>query len=161
MNLVVPLCLVFPLLFSATDTRYQDRKNNYPRKEEAVVNASSRAVNLTASVVNAFRATAATIAQGETFQMRRNGDVFKAFVSVQSKLGRQEKRRGNVSRDRRHTPFLPNDYWDAEKPPEFGATVTNVTAVVNATARLVCPIGHIQDSAVSTVHTYSIVTVEL
>ncbi len=50
-------------------------------------------------------------------------------------------------RPRRHTPFMPEDYWRG--PPEFGETQRNVSVAVNATAELRCPIGHVQDSAVS------------
>ena len=53
----------------------------------------------------------------------------------------------NSGRQRRHTPFMPEDHWKG--PPEFGATVTNVSAMVNGTAELRCPIARVQDSAVS------------
>ena len=49
---------------------------------------------------------------------------------------------------KRHTPFLPEDHsWPGE--PEFGKTVRNLTAVANSTVSLRCPIGRVQDSAVS------------
>ena len=48
---------------------------------------------------------------------------------------------------RRHTPFMPEDHWKG--PPEFGATETNVSVMVNGTAELRCPIARVQDSAVS------------
>ncbi len=47
----------------------------------------------------------------------------------------------------RHTPFMPDEYWRGA--PEFGPTRQNVSVTVNGTAELVCPIGHVQDSAVS------------
>ena len=50
-------------------------------------------------------------------------------------------------RHRRHTPFMPEDHWKG--PPEFGATETNVSVMVNGTAELRCPIARVQDSAVS------------
>ena len=54
---------------------------------------------------------------------------------------------GGGGRQRRHTPFMPEDHWKG--PPEFGATATNVSAMVNGTAELRCPIARVQDSAVS------------
>ena len=55
---------------------------------------------------------------------------------------------GLPTRHRRHTPFMPEEYWKGA--PEFGPTESNVSVMVNGTAELVCPIGHVQDSAVST-----------
>lgn len=49
---------------------------------------------------------------------------------------------------KRHTPFLPGDYWK-DKRPEFGDTQTDVEVMVNATAKLKCPITHVADSSVS------------
>ena len=49
---------------------------------------------------------------------------------------------------KRHTPFLPGDYWK-DKRPEFGDTKTDVEVMVNGTARLKCPITHVADSSVS------------
>ena len=49
---------------------------------------------------------------------------------------------------RRHTPFLPGDYWQGKRP-DFGPTQTNVTVMVNTTAKMVCPISHVADSRVS------------
>eukprot|EP00095_Tigriopus_kingsejongensis_P011330 maker-scaffold195_size270011-snap-gene-1.16 protein:Tk11330 transcript:maker-scaffold195_size270011-snap-gene-1.16-mRNA-1 annotation:"hypothetical protein KGM_18218" len=46
---------------------------------------------------------------------------------------------------KRHTPFLPEDHWPGR--PEFGSTITNVTVMVNGTADIRCPIGHIMDSS--------------
>ena len=54
---------------------------------------------------------------------------------------------GPKSRDRRHTPFMPEDHWKG--PPEFGETETNLSVMVNGTAELRCPIARVQDSAVS------------
>ena len=40
---------------------------------------------------------------------------------------------------KRHTPFLPEDHsWPGQ--PEFGPTERNLTAVVNSTVSLRCPI---------------------
>ncbi len=55
---------------------------------------------------------------------------------------------GKVIRSKRHTPFLPGDYWK-DKRPEFGDTDTDLQVMVNATARLKCPITHVADSSVS------------
>ena len=49
---------------------------------------------------------------------------------------------------KRHTPFLPGDYWK-DKRPEFGDTETDVEVMVNGTARLKCPITHVADNSVS------------
>ena len=49
---------------------------------------------------------------------------------------------------KRHTPFLPGDYWK-DRRPEFGDTQTEVETMVNGTARLKCPISHVADSSVS------------
>lgn len=49
---------------------------------------------------------------------------------------------------KRHTPFLPGDYWK-DKRPEFGDTQTEVQVMVNGTARLKCPISHVADTSVS------------
>ena len=49
---------------------------------------------------------------------------------------------------KRHTPFLPGDYWK-DRRPEFGDTQTDVEVMVNATAKLKCPITHVADSSVS------------
>ena len=54
---------------------------------------------------------------------------------------------GGSGRDKRHTPFLPDDHWKG--PPQFGQTETNVSVLLDGTAQLKCPIGHVQDSAVS------------
>ena len=54
---------------------------------------------------------------------------------------------------KRHTPFLPGDYWK-DKRPEFGDTQTDVEVMVNATAKLKCPITHVADSSVSKYHMY-------
>lgn len=48
---------------------------------------------------------------------------------------------------KRHTPFLPGDYWKGMRP-DFGDTETDVKAMVNGTARLKCPISHVADSGV-------------
>ena len=58
----------------------------------------------------------------------------------------------NKIRHKRHTPFLPDDHWKG--PPEFGPTKTDRKVMVNGTIDLVCPIGHVQDSAVSPDKTY-------
>ena len=50
--------------------------------------------------------------------------------------------------NKRHTPFLPGDYWK-DKRPEFGDTQTDIEVMVNGTARLKCPITHVADSSVS------------
>ena len=50
--------------------------------------------------------------------------------------------------NKRHTPFLPGDYWK-DKRPEFGDTETDVQVMVNATGRLKCPITHVADNSVS------------
>ena len=42
---------------------------------------------------------------------------------------------------------MPEDHWKGA--PEFGATETNVSVMVNGTAELRCPIARVQDSAVS------------
>ena len=52
------------------------------------------------------------------------------------------------SMSKRHTPFLPGDYWK-DKRPEFGDTETEVQVMVNATGRLKCPITHVADNSVS------------
>ena len=49
--------------------------------------------------------------------------------------------------NKRHTPFLPGDYWK-DRRPEFGDTNTDVEVMVNGTARLKCPISHVADSSV-------------
>ena len=49
---------------------------------------------------------------------------------------------------KRHTPFLPGDYWK-DRRPEFGDTNTAVEVMVNGTGRLKCPITHVADSSVS------------
>lgn len=49
-------------------------------------------------------------------------------------------------RSKRHTPFMPEDHWKGA--PEFGATRTNLTVMVNGTVDIRCPIGHVMDSAV-------------
>ena len=49
---------------------------------------------------------------------------------------------------KRHTPFLPGDYWK-DRRPEFGDTNTEVEVMVNGTGRLKCPITHVADSSVS------------
>ena len=54
----------------------------------------------------------------------------------------------DVKMVKRHTPFLPGDYWK-DKRPEFGDTQTDVEVMVNATAKLKCPITHVADSSVS------------
>lgn len=51
-------------------------------------------------------------------------------------------------RTKRHTPYMPVDHWQGA--PEFGYTESNLTVAVNATAELKCPIGKVQDDAVST-----------
>ena len=45
---------------------------------------------------------------------------------------------------KRHTPFLPGDYWK-DRRPEFGDTNTAVEVMVNGTGRLKCPITHVAD----------------
>ena len=49
---------------------------------------------------------------------------------------------------KRHTPFLPGDYWK-DRRPEFGDTNTEVEVMVNGTGRLKCPITHVANSSVS------------
>ena len=70
-----------------------------------------------------------------------------------STSGKVNSKPGNVPqpgfRSKRHTPFMPEDHWKGA--PEFGATNTNVTVMVNGTVDLRCPIGHVMDSAVSEV----------
>ena len=56
--------------------------------------------------------------------------------------------------NKRHTPFLPGDYWK-DKRPEFGDTQTDIEVMVNGTARLKCPITHVADSSVS-INTFSL-----
>lgn len=51
-------------------------------------------------------------------------------------------------RPKRHTPFLPGDYWK-NKRPEFGPTQTDLEVMVNGTVRLKCPITHVADSSIS------------
>ena len=51
-------------------------------------------------------------------------------------------------RRRRHTPFLPGDYWNGQRP-DFGPTETDVRVLVNGTAQLKCPISHVADDRVS------------
>ena len=58
---------------------------------------------------------------------------------------------------KRHTPFLPGDYWK-DKRPEFGDTETDVEVMVNATAKLKCPITHVADSSVRNFLQYNIQT---
>ena len=54
---------------------------------------------------------------------------------------------GRGGRFPRHTPFLPGDYWNGERP-DFGPTETDVKVLVNSTAQLRCPISHVADSRV-------------
>ena len=54
----------------------------------------------------------------------------------------------NLTRKRRHTPFLPGDHWKGLRP-EFGPTETDLEVMVNGTARMKCPITHVSDNRVS------------
>ena len=65
----------------------------------------------------------------------------------------QQQQQLSTSDDRgrrrpRHTPFLPGDYWNGNRP-DFGPTDTDLKVVVNATARMKCPISHVADNRVS------------
>ncbi len=51
-------------------------------------------------------------------------------------------------RFKRHTPFLPGDYWKGRRP-DFGETDLSPEVMVNGTAKLKCPITHVADSSVS------------
>ena len=53
-----------------------------------------------------------------------------------------------VARHRRHTPFLPGDYWKDQRP-DFGSTETTLNVMENSTAKFKCPITHVADSSVS------------
>ena len=53
-----------------------------------------------------------------------------------------------VSRGKRHTPFLPGDYWKDQRP-DFGTTDTTLNVMENSTAKFKCPITHVADSSVS------------
>jgi len=51
-------------------------------------------------------------------------------------------------REKRHTPFLPGDYWKDQRP-DFGSTETTLNVMENSTAKFKCPITHVADSSVS------------
>ena len=53
-----------------------------------------------------------------------------------------------LRRQRRHTPFLPGDYWKDNRP-DFGSTETTLNVMENSTAKFKCPISHVADSSVS------------
>ena len=53
-----------------------------------------------------------------------------------------------LRRAKRHTPFLPGDYWKDNRP-DFGSTETTLNMMENSTAKFKCPISHVADSSVS------------
>ena len=128
-TVIVPLLLLLQCLFCTTT---RDTRNNY-----GAVNRTEEQTKSNLTTQNVFFPSSK-----ETFEMRKYGD---SSLRARLPLEKQDLR---ARLRKRHTPFMPEDHWTKANPPRFGATTTNVTAVVNGTARLVCPIGHLQDSAV-------------
>ena len=72
----------------------------------------------------------------------------QSLIVARGKAAVQEVALPKNTITKRHTPFLPGDYWK-DRRPEFGDTNTAVEVMVNGTGRLKCPITHVADSSVS------------
>ena len=82
-----------------------------------------------------------------TMEVCRNFCIL-SFIMVLNMAASSVDVKQKSSINKRHTPFLPGDYWK-DKRPEFGDTETDVQVMVNATGRLKCPITHVADNSVS------------
>ena len=96
------------------------------------------------------------LSDDRSFRFKRHSDFRFDHVSKGddirfNKLSDDRSFRFNRHSDfrfKRHTPFLPGDYWKGRRP-DFGETDLEPEVMVNGTARLKCPITHVADSSVS------------